>query len=119
MAEICSDAYMDSPTLTAREKAAVLWAEHVTKNTAKARDDVFDHVRSRFDEREFVELTMVVTYFNMRNRFQDSLRIPLDDEEKIEGIKHGRRQNPEDLRAYIERMAADWPGSFPEANEED
>ena len=72
---------MDSETMTPREKAAVLWAEHVTLNTAKTRDDVFCEVRHQFDDTEFVELTMVITYFNMRNRFQDALRIPLDERE--------------------------------------
>lgn len=91
MLEICSDDYMDSPTMSAREKAAVLWAEHVTKNTARTRDDVFEEVRRRFDDREFVELTMVITYFNMRNRFQDALRIPPRRPEDDCG-HHGRAQ---------------------------
>jgi alkylhydroperoxidase family enzyme len=34
------DDYMESSLLSDREKAAVLWAEHVTKNTARSRDDV-------------------------------------------------------------------------------
>ena len=45
---------MDSPTMSPREKAAVLWAEHVTRNTAKTRDDVFQEVRRHYDDREFV-----------------------------------------------------------------
>ena len=104
---------MDSRTMSTREKAAVLWAEHVTKNTAKTRDDVFSEARKHFDDREFVELTMVVTYFNMRNRFQDSLRIPLDDPKTISGVTIGRRQDPENLRAYLEAMTAEWPENFP------
>ena len=43
---------MLSDALTDREKAAVLWAEHVTKNTARSRDDIFDIVRQSFDESE-------------------------------------------------------------------
>ena len=110
---------MDSPTLSPREKAAVLWAEHVTRNTAKTRDDVFEEVRRHYDDREFVELTMVITYFNMRNRFQDALRIPLDEPKTISGITLGRRQDPENLKNYLEGVAADWPESFPGPEEDD
>ena len=49
---------MDSDLLNDREKAAVLWAEHVTKNTARSRDDVYEHVRGIFDDTELVELTI-------------------------------------------------------------
>ncbi len=104
---------MDSETMTPREKAAVLWAEHVTKNTAKTRDDVFEEVRRHFDDQEFVELTMVITYFNMRNRFQDALRIPLDEPKTISGITLGRRQDPENLKNYLADVVAGWPESFP------
>ena len=99
--------------MTPREKAAVLWAEHVTLNTAKTRDDMFYEVRRYFDDREFVELTMVITYFNMRNRFQDALRIPLDEPKTISGITVGRRQDPENLKNYLADVVADWPESFP------
>lgn len=116
--EICSDAYMDSKTMSAREKAAVLWAEHVTLNTAKTRDDVFEEVRRHYDDREFVELTMVITYFNMRNRFQDALRIPLDEPKTISGITIGRRQDPENLKAYLAKVVADWPETFPGPEDE-
>jgi alkylhydroperoxidase family enzyme len=41
---------MESDLLTDREKAAVLWAEHVTLNTARSRDDVFEIVRGRLND---------------------------------------------------------------------
>ena len=110
---------MDSKTMSPREKAAVMWAEHVTRNTAKTRDDVFEEVRRHYDDREFVELTMVITYFNMRNRFQDALRIPLDAPKTISGITLGRRQDPENLKTYLEGVVADWPESFPGPEEGD
>ncbi len=110
---IGSDDYMNSPLLTDREKACVLWAEHVTKNTAKSRDDVFEEVRRQFSDSEFVELTMVITYFNMRNRFQDSLRIPLDEPKVVAGITKGLHQDPKKMKAYYERIVKNWPESFP------
>jgi alkylhydroperoxidase family enzyme len=78
---------MDSPLLNDREKAAVLWAEHVTKNTGRSRDDIFEHVRSIFNEQEVVELTMITGLFNFRNRFMDSLQIPLEPVSDVNKIK--------------------------------
>ena len=46
---------MESKLLNDREKAAVLWAEHVTNNTARSRDDVFEQVRARFNEQNWPE----------------------------------------------------------------
>ena len=69
--------------------------------------------------REFVELTMVITYFNMRNRFQDALRIPLDEPKTISGITIGRRQDPENLKTYLADVVAAWPESFPGPEDED
>lgn len=104
---------MESPLLSPQEKATVLWAEHVTKNTAKSRDDVFEEVRKYYDDPEFVELTMVITYFNMRNRFQDSLRIPLDTPKVVSGITLGRSQDPNNLKSYLADIVDNWPKDFP------
>lgn len=104
---------MESPLLDPREKAAVLWAEHVTRNTAKSRDDVFEEVRRQYPDAELVELTMVITYFNMRNRFQDSLRIPLDTPKVVSDIKISRRQDPNNLKTYLADMVSRWPSEFP------
>ncbi len=110
---IGSGEYMGSSLLTDREKACVLWAEHVTKNTAKERDDVYEEVRRCFSDAELVELTMVITYFNMRNRFQDSLRIPLDEPKVISGITKGLHQDPDKMKAYFEGIVKNWPETFP------
>lgn len=107
---------MGSPLLTPKEKAAVLWAEHVTKNTAKFRDDVAEEVQKHFADVEFVELTFVVSYFNMRNRYQDALKLPLDEEMVAEDV--GRpRPNPQMLKKYLEKVLENWPDAFPETNE--
>ncbi|MDE0331452.1 MAG: hypothetical protein OXL41_06235 [Nitrospinae bacterium] len=61
-----------------------------------------------------MELTMVITYFNMRNKFNDALAIPIEAQEEIDRNKI-RRKNPDDLKAYLEALLADWPDKFPEA----
>ena len=107
---------MGSNLLTEREKAAVLWAEHVTKNTARSRDDVFERVRSIFDEQEIVELTMISGLFNFRNRYMDSLQIPLEPAEEVDKIKTSGRLNTDNLKAYLQFVLDNWPETFPEPN---
>jgi hypothetical protein len=74
---------------------------------------VFEEVRRHYSDPEFVELTMVITYFNMRNRFQDSLRIPLDTPKVVSGITLGRRQDPNNLKTYLADIVDSWPEEFP------
>ena len=106
---------MDSPLLTSREKATVLWAEHVTRNTAKFRDDVAEEVQQHFTDAEFVELTFVISYFNMRNRYHDSLKLPNDETEIVEDV--GRlRPDPAKLKTYLQEVLDNWPDAFPEPN---
>ncbi len=105
---------MTSPHLTPRERAAVLWAEHVTKNTARARDDIYEDVAQRFSEAEIVELTLMCGFFNMFNRFTDSLHVPIEDETEVDKIKRSVRVDPERLRGYLENVLANWPAAFPD-----
>ena len=116
VAVIGSDAYMDSPLLSPREKAAVLWAEHVTKNTAKHRDDIAEEVQKHFSEQEFVELTFVSSYFNMRNRYHDSLKLPTDDAKTVGDVMR-LRPDPNGLKAYLQEVLDNWPDAFPEPKE--
>ncbi len=97
---------MDSPHLSEREKAAVLWAEHVTRNTARARDDVFEEVRRCFSEAEIVELTLMSGFFNLFNRFMDSLRLPIEEQGEVDKIKRSVRLDPEKVRVYLEGLSA-------------
>ena len=107
---------MNSSCLSALEKAAILWAEHVTKNTARSREDVFDEVRKHFTEAEIVELTLVSGLFNMFNRVADSLHVPVPSESSDEVIKIKGTVvlNPEKVKSYLEAIIANWPSTFPE-----
>jgi alkylhydroperoxidase family enzyme len=113
---IGSDDYMESPLLSDRQKAAVLWAEHVTKNTARSRDDIFEIVSQSFNESEIVELTMVSAYFNMNNRFIDSLKIPIEHEDEVNKIKGSVSLDPDRVRQYLQTILDNWPESFPLPN---
>lgn len=116
MIAIGSDDYMESPHLNAREKAAVLWAEHVTRNTARSRDDVFEIVKQEFNEAEIVDLTLICSYFNMFNRITDSLKMPVEIQSEVDKIKASVNLDPAKVKAYLATVVAQWPSSFPAPN---
>lgn len=105
---------MDSEYLTPREKAAVLWAEHVTNNTARSNDDVFEEVAKHFDQAEIVELTLMSGFFAMFNRFTDSLKIPIEIPDEVDKIQRSLHLDPDRVKQYHETVVDTWPGSFPE-----
>ncbi|MCY3823204.1 MAG: hypothetical protein OXG62_04985 [Nitrospinae bacterium] len=113
-ADITAISEGDYSPFSGKERAVLLWAEHVTLNTARERDDVFEQVKKHFTDTEIVELTMVITYFNMRNKFNDALAIPIEAQDEIDRNKI-RRKKPDDLKAYLEALLADWPDEFPDA----
>ena len=113
---IGTDDYMASPHLNAREKAAVLWAEHVTKNTARGRDDVFEIVRLQFNEAEIVDLTLICCFFNMFNRVTDSLKMPIEIQSEVDKIKASVNLDPAKVKTYLATVVATWPSSFPAPN---
>jgi len=69
------DAWREAPLYTARECAALEWAEAVTKITnGDVPDDVYAKASSEFSEAELVDLTLAVTTINTYNRFNISFR---------------------------------------------
>ena len=110
---IGSDDYMTSPHLSPRERAAVLWAEHVTRNTAKDRDDVFEEVARHFDDTEILELTLVCAMFNFTNRVHDSLKLELEPPSQR---KAAIKIDPNNMKAFIQKILDAWPLEFPEPN---
>ena len=107
--EISSNDYLQSRTLTETEKAAVQWAEAVTQNTAAKRDDLFAVMKRLFTDAEIVELTMVSAMFNMINRLNDSLQVPLEEQDEVNLIKRSLNLDPAKVQAYISWMADFWP----------
>ena len=73
--------WQQSPLFTVREKAAVRWAEAMTRNTAKHDDEAWDEMRRHFNDAEIVEISMACGLFNMANRLNDSFRTELEPEE--------------------------------------
>ena len=89
---------MESDLLSPREKAAILWAEHITLNTAKTRDDVYDAVRKEFSEEEIIELTLMSGFFNLFNRLTDSLQVPVEAQDEVDKIKKSVDLDPDKVK---------------------
>jgi AhpD family alkylhydroperoxidase len=73
----CLAGWRDAPFFSDRERAALDWAEALTRIAeSHAPDEVFDRLKPHFSEREIVDLTVAITVINSWNRTQISMRIP-------------------------------------------
>ena len=95
---------------------AILWAEHVTLNTAKENNGVFEQVRKEFSEEEIIELTLMSGFFNLFNRFMDSLQIPIESQDDVDKIKRSVNLDPAKIYDYLEKIVKSWPKDIPGPN---
>jgi len=71
-----------SPDLDARQKAAVRWAEAVTRMTARDDDAAFAEMKRHFSEKQIVELTVFCGMWNYSNRLCEALHVDLERPDK-------------------------------------
>ena len=95
---------------------AILWAEHVTLNTAKDDNGVFEQVRQEFSEEEVIELTLMSGFFNLFNRLTDSLHIPIEEQAEVDKIKRSVNLDPTKVKKYLDMLVKDWPSDVPGPN---
>ena len=71
-------AWRELPNLyNARERAALAWAEAVTRLTdQEVSDEVYDQARGEFSEKELTQLTLAIVAINAWNRFNVAFRTP-------------------------------------------
>jgi AhpD family alkylhydroperoxidase len=63
------DAWREAPFYTDRERAALAWAEAVTKITAgNVPNEIYEQALNQFSEQELIDLTLAVTTINTYNR---------------------------------------------------
>lgn len=68
-------AWRESPAFDEKERAALLWAEALTRlETSGASDADYNTFAAAFDERERAEMTLVITTINAWNRFAVGFR---------------------------------------------
>lgn len=59
-------AWRETPYYTERERAALAWAEALTK--CEVPDSVYNEVKSQFSDEDLIDLTMAITTINTWNR---------------------------------------------------
>ena len=63
------DAWREAPFYTDKERAALAWAEALTKiKTGIVRDEVYNEASKQFSETELIDLTLAVIKINSYNR---------------------------------------------------
>jgi len=71
------DAWRETDWFTARERAALAWAEAVTTlPNREVPEDVFEQARKEFDEKELADLTLAVIAINGWNRINIAFHTP-------------------------------------------
>lgn len=69
------DAWREAPMFTARERAALAWAEAVTEiRDGNVKDEVYAAVVAEFTEEELIDLTLAITTINSYNRINIAFR---------------------------------------------
>lgn len=70
-------AWREATVYSDRERAALAWAEAVTRLTNReVSDDVYAQARAQFSEEELIDLTMGVVAINSYNRINCAFRTP-------------------------------------------
>lgn len=70
--------WQDSPLFTAEQRAALAYAEAMTRQV-QVPAEVFASVRAAFDDRALVELTATIGAYNMVSRFLEALEVHSHD----------------------------------------
>ena len=72
------NAWRETPYFTDRERAALEWTEAVTRVAdTHVPDEIYERVKTQFDEAEVVALTFAIVVINSWNRLAISFRPPV------------------------------------------
>lgn len=73
-------AWREAPFYSERERAALVWAEAVTRlKDGNVPDEVYEEARRQFSEEELIDLTVAVTTINTYNRINIAFKTPAGD----------------------------------------
>lgn len=68
--------WRESELFNAQERAALDYAEAVTRSDRQVEDDVAERLRGHLDDDAIVELTGLIAFQNMSSKFNSALAIP-------------------------------------------
>jgi alkylhydroperoxidase family enzyme len=67
--------WAETPLFSDRELSALAWAEALTKvSETHAPDEVYESVRAHFEDKELVDLTLMIAAMNAWNRMAIGFR---------------------------------------------
>ena len=72
------DDWRDSDLFTAKEKAAIWWADEVTHLRAKQNVAAFEAMQEHFTTRQIVELTFICGMWNLSGRVAEALHLVVE-----------------------------------------
>ena len=65
--------------LSGRERAAIEYAEEMSKTPVRVSDELFERLKKHFSNEQIVELSASIAYENYRARFNHALDIKSDN----------------------------------------
>lgn len=68
--------YATSPLYDERERTALEYADAITLSDRDVSDELFERIRSFFDDDAVVELTAAIAWENSSSKFNRALRVP-------------------------------------------
>lgn len=68
--------HQEASVFSDRERAALDYAEVMTKSDLRVDDVLFNRVKAQFSEEEIVELTAFIAFQNMSSKFNSALDVP-------------------------------------------
>ena len=71
--------WRDTKVLSGRERAAIEYAEEMSKTPVRVTDELFERLKTHFTDEQIVELTASIAYENYRARFNHALDIKSDN----------------------------------------
>ena len=76
-------AWRDSDLFNEMERAALEYAEAITRSDLQVDDDCMDRLKQYFDEDGIVELTGLIAFQNMSSKFNSALGVPPQDSVRV------------------------------------
>jgi uncharacterized peroxidase-related enzyme len=82
------DNHAQSDLFTFSEKELLSWAEGVSKSPGSIPQDDFLQLKNHFTQQQVIELTVVVSFFNLATRVCQSLEVDIEGQKKEAGHGH-------------------------------
>ena len=70
--------YVENPLFSPAERAALRYAEEMTRSSVDVPDEVFEDLKRQFNTEQIVDLTITIAMENMRARFNRALQVEAD-----------------------------------------